>query len=151
MDDGFEDVSVLDLFEAALAMSRARLGTGGATVDWMLADVTIREPPCVYDVWHDRAVFHFLTEVEEQAAYAARALKGVPAGGHVIMGTFAPDSPERCSRLPIMRHDAASIGWVLANAFTLVERGRHDHRTRTPAGTIQRFQFSRFVKNVKNK
>jgi SAM-dependent methyltransferase len=146
LDDGFEDVSVLDLSEAALATSQARLGARAAPVDWLLADVTVWEPPRAYDVWHDRAVFHFLTQPEDRAAYAACAFKGVRAGGHVIIGTFAPDGPERCSGLPVMRHDAASIGAVLGDAFTLVESRQHDHRT--PAGAIQRFQFSRFKKNA---
>lgn len=146
LDDGFEDVTVLDLSEAALATSQARLGVRAAPVDWLLADVTVWEPPRAYDVWHDRAVFHFLMQSEEQAAYAAQVLKGVRVGGHVIVGTFAPDGPERCSGLPVVRHDAASIGAVLGGVFTLVESRRHDHRT--PAGTIQRFQFSRFKKNA---
>ena len=144
--DGFEDVSVLDLSGTALATSKARLGARGATVDWLLADVTRWEPPRAYDVWHDRAVFHFLTDAQERAAYAARAFKGVRAGGHVIIGTFAPDGPERCSGLPVVRHDAASIGAVLGSAFTLIESRRHDHRT--PTGKIQRFQFSRYKKNT---
>ncbi len=145
LDDGFEDISVLDLSEAALATSQARLGVRGATVDWLLADVTSWQPPRAYDVWHDRAVFHFLTSQEDRAAYAACASKGVRAGGHLIIGTFALDGPERCSGLPVMRHDAASIGAVLGSAFTQVESRRHDHRT--PAGSTQRFQFSRFTRN----
>ena len=145
LDDGFEDVSVLDLSETALAASKARLGARAAAVHWLVADVTNWDPPRAYDVWHDRAVFHFLTEAQERAAYAARAVKGVRAGGHVIIGTFAPDGPERCSGLPVARHDAASIGAVLGSAFTLIESRRHDHRT--PTGAIQRFQFSRYKKN----
>ena len=146
LDEGFEDVSALDLSEVALATSRARLGARAAKVQWLIADVTRWEPPRAYDVWHDRAVFHFLTEAPARADYAACVFKGVRAGGHVIIGTFAPDGPERCSGLPVMRHDAASIGAVLGNAFTLIESRRHDHRT--PTGTIQRFQFSRYKKNT---
>ncbi len=146
LDDGFEDVSVLDVSPAALARSKARLGVRGAKVHWLVADVTAWDPPQAYDVWHDRAVFHFLTEAEERAAYAARVAHAVRPGGHVVIGTFAPEGPQRCSGLPVMRHHAASIGAILGGSFRLVESRRHDHRT--PAGVIQRFQFCRFSKGV---
>lgn len=145
LDEGFADVTVLDLSPAALATAQARLGAHSSKVHWLVADVTSWDPPRLYDVWHDRAVFHFLTQAQERAAYAERALRGVRPGGQLIIGTFAPDGPERCSGLPVVRHDAASIGAILGSAFTLRESRRHDHRT--PAGAIQRFQFSRFVRS----
>lgn len=139
---GFSAVTVLDLSEKALQVAKARLGERGAEVKWIAADVTAWEPTESYDVWHDRAAFHFLTEPEDRAAYAERVLRAVRPGGHVIIGTFAPDGPERCSGLPIIRHDAASLGKVLGPSFALVESRPHAHKT--PAGATQRFQFSRF-------
>jgi 2-polyprenyl-3-methyl-5-hydroxy-6-metoxy-1,4-benzoquinol methylase len=143
--EGFRSVSVLDVSEQALSIARGRLGPRGAGVDWIVADITAWRPARTYDVWHDRAVFHFLTEPADRAAYAARVRDAVRPSGHVIVGTFAPDGPERCSGLPVMRHDAASIGAVLGDAFQPIESRRHDHRT--PGGNIQHFQFSRFKRN----
>ncbi len=144
LDERFEDVTVLDLAPAALTNAKARLGARAAKVHWLDADVTTWDPLRAYDLWHDRAVFHFLTDVDDRAAYARCAAKALRAGGHLIIGTFAPDGPERCSSLPVMRHDAESIGASLGDAFRLVESRPHEHRT--PAGAIQRFQFSRYVK-----
>ena len=134
--------SVLDLSDKALAAAKARLGQRSAQATWIVADVTAWEPSKTYDLWHDRAAFHFLTEAADRRAYAERVAKAVPIGGHVIIGTFAPDGPERCSGLPVMRHDAASIGAVLGTRFVLVETRRDDHVT--PTGGTQRFQFSLF-------
>jgi trans-aconitate methyltransferase len=142
LERGFAALTVLDLSEKALATAKARLGSKAAKVQWIVADVTRWEPAESYDVWHDRAAFHFLTEPGDRAAYAARVLRGVRPGGHVIIGTFAPDGPERCSGLPVMRHDAASLGETLGRSFELLESRQHDHQT--PMGGIQRFQFSRF-------
>jgi SAM-dependent methyltransferase len=129
-------------FRKRRCRSRARLSARGEGVDWIVADITRWQPAKTYDVWHDRAVFHFLREPADRAAYAARVRQAVRPGGHLIIGTFAPDGPERCSGLPIMRHDAASIAQTLGDAFQLMETRRHDHVT--PAGSIQHFQFSRF-------
>jgi hypothetical protein len=123
---------------------RPRPGSGQdpQKVAWITADVTAWEPSGTYDLWHDRAAFHFLTEAAGRQAYAERVTRAVRPGGHVVIGTFAPDGPERCSGLPVLRHDAASIGAVLGECFALVQSRRHDHVT--PAGTTQRFQFSVF-------
>jgi trans-aconitate methyltransferase len=141
LDRGFAAVTVLDLSDRALAAARARLGTRAAQVRWIVADVIAWEPAGTFAVWHDRAAFHFLTAAEDRAAYAQRVRNAVRPGGQVIIGTFAPDGPERCSGLPVMRHDAASIGEVLGPSFALIETRRDDHVT--PMGTTQRFQFSR--------
>ena len=144
LDAGFEAITVLDLSEKALATSKARLGTRNAKVKWIAADVTAWEPPQAYDVWHDRAAFHFLTDPKDRAAYAERVLRAVRRGGHVIIGTFAPDGPERCSGLPVVRHDATSLGDTIGPSFELIES--QNHALATPMGAIQRFQFSRFAR-----
>ena len=139
---GFETVAVLDLSEMALATSKSRLGTREAKVRWIVADVTAWQPNETYDVWHDRATLHFLTTQKDQAAYASRVLQATHPGSHVIIGTFAPDGPERCSGLPVVRHDAISLGEMLGASFELVESRNHAHGT--PGGVTQKFQFSRF-------
>jgi 2-polyprenyl-3-methyl-5-hydroxy-6-metoxy-1,4-benzoquinol methylase len=142
LDLGFTDVTVLDLSAQALTTAKGRLGARADKVKWLVADVTAWTPPRRYDVWHDRAAFHFLTAPSDQAAYADRVRVAVKPGGHVIIGTFALDGPERCSGLPIVRHDASSIGAVLGPSFALAETQRHAHKT--PWGATQNFQFSRF-------
>jgi SAM-dependent methyltransferase len=140
--EGFTNLTVLDVSEAATETAKARLGARATGVTWIVADVTKWEPGGTYDVWHDRAAFHFLTAPEDRAAYARRVLRAVRPGGHVIIGTFALDGPERCSGLPVVRHDAESIGTVLGPSFRLIETRRDDHHT--PMGGSQKFQFSRF-------
>jgi SAM-dependent methyltransferase len=142
LDEGFKTITVLDLSEKALTTSKARLGARGAHVQWVVAGITTWEPSKIYDVWHDRAALHFLTDPKDRAAYAERVLRAVRPGGYVIIGTFAPDGPERCSGLPVVRYDAATLGELLGHSFELIESKRHDHQT--PAGATQRFQFSRF-------
>ena len=139
---GYEDVTVLDLSEAALAAARSRVGESAGRVTWIAADVTIWEPSRTYDIWHDRAAFHFLTEREDQAAYIARLRRAVRPGGHAIIGTFAPDGPERCSGLLVSRYDAAGLAATLGRGFELIDARRHEHVT--PWGATQKFQFSTF-------
>ena len=138
--EGFRSLSVLDVSEKALATSRERLGPTAKNVKWIVADVTAWRPNKRYDVWHDRAAFHFLTRLADRTAYAECVRNSVRPGGHIIIGTFALDGPERCSGLPVLRHDAASIGEVLGPSFKLIESRRDEHQT--PGGNIQRFQFS---------
>ena len=142
LDRGFERVTVLDLSAAALDAAKARLGEKAKRVRWEVADITKWKPPASYDLWHDRAAFHFLTEPADQAAYAECVKQAVKPGGHVIIGTFALDGPEKCSGLPIVRHDAASLSIILGPDFKLIDERRHDHVT--PWGAVQRFQFSTF-------
>ena|SRR5665213_69998 len=138
----FRRLTVLDLSGAALAAARERLGDRGPDVQWLIADVTRWEPTETYDLWHDRAAFHFLIDHADQSAYVDRLKKAVKPGGYVIIGTFAPDGPERCSGLPIVRHDAATLTKTLGSDFVLIDARRHEHAT--PWGAIQRFQFSTF-------
>jgi SAM-dependent methyltransferase len=142
IDLGFQDVTVLDLSEAALEAAKARLGSLAAQVHWIVADATVWEPQKAYDVWHDRAAFHFLTEDRDRAAYVARLERALKMGGYAIIATFALDGPERCSGLPVVRYDPASLGQTLGRAFHLVHTRRHAHAT--PWGSDQSFQFSVF-------
>jgi 2-polyprenyl-3-methyl-5-hydroxy-6-metoxy-1,4-benzoquinol methylase len=143
--EGFEHITVLDLSDAALNAARTRLGEKAAQVRWEVADVTTWKPSRTYDLWHDRAAFHFLTEPADQSAYVERLKKAVKAGGWAVIGTFALDGPERCSGLPIVRYDAASLSAILGPDFRLVDSRQHDHAT--PWGAVQRFQFSTFRRN----
>jgi ubiquinone/menaquinone biosynthesis C-methylase UbiE len=140
---GYGNLAVLDISEAALAMARTRMGDKAEAVDWMVADVTTWEPTAKFDVWHDRAAFHFLTEEPDRAAYVARLKRALRPGGTAVIGSFSPEGPEKCSGLPVRRYDAASLGAVLGPAFRLVETRNHEHRT--PWGSVQNFQFSSFL------
>jgi SAM-dependent methyltransferase len=142
LDEGSVSLTVLDVSGQALTRAKTRLGRRSAKVQWLVADVTTWKPTQTYDLWHDRATFHFLVDAGDQAAYAERVLDAVRPGGHVIIGTFAKDGPEQCSGLPVIRHDAASLGQILGPSFEPIETRNHDHQT--PKGTIQRFQFSLF-------
>lgn len=142
--EGFADVTVLDLSDAALAAARSRLGEAASAVSWIAADATKWRPARLYDIWHDRAAFHFLTDPGDRAAYVDRLRKALRPGGHVIIGTFAPDGPQKCSGLPVERYDAAKLSAALGDGFRLVDSCRHDHVT--PGGTVQHFHFGTFVK-----
>jgi SAM-dependent methyltransferase len=142
LERGFHRLAVLDLSANALAEAKKRLGRRADAIDWIAADVTSWEPSSTYDLWHDRAAFHFLTEAADREAYVVRLKKAVRAGGNVIIATFAPDGPERCSGLPIVRYDPEAVACALGPEFDLIESRRHDHVT--PGGNTQRFQFSRF-------
>ncbi len=140
--EGYQAVTVLDLSESALAAAKARLGQSAARVTWIAADVVKWPPLQRYDVWHDRAAFHFLTDAADRSAYVECLREALRPGGYAVIATFALDGPERCSGLPVIRYDAASLGEVLGDDFNLVETRRHDHHT--PMGGTQRFQFSVF-------
>jgi len=142
VERGFEDVTVLDLSDAALQAAKARLGDRAAQVHWIVADATVWEPLKAYDIWHDRAAFHFLTEDRDRAAYIARLERALKVGGYAIIATFALDGPERCSGLPVVRYDPASLRQTLGRAFQLVDTRRQIHAT--PWGSEQSFQFSVF-------
>lgn len=139
---GFQDITVLDLSSTALSAARTRIGPGADQIRWIEADVTTWEPPCSYDVWHDRAAFHFLVDRDDRTAYLGRLMRSLRPGGHAIIATFAPDGPERCSGLPVMRYDAESLHLVLGPPFRLVSTQRHEHLT--PWEASQAFQFSVF-------
>lgn len=141
---GHARVAVLDLSARALEIAQARLGAQAGGVEWIVGDVTEWVPTSRYDLWHDRATFHFLLTPDDQVAYAKTLHSSLKPGGVAIIGTFAPDGPERCSGLPVARHDAASIGRIIGPDFTLTNERRHKHTT--PGGADQKFQFSSFRK-----
>jgi len=138
----FDHLTVLDLSSAALDAARQRLGERAARVTWLVADVTTWQPSQTYDLWHDRAAFHFLTDQRDRSAYVERLKQAVKRAGFAIIGTFATDGPERCSGLPIVRYDATSLAATLGDEFELTDARRHEHTT--PWGAAQRFQFSTF-------
>lgn len=138
--EGYSDVTVLDLSAAALSAARLRLGTLAAKVKWLDADVTKADlPRHRYDVWHDRAVFHFLTEPELRQAYVEHVFRSVKPGGHVIVATFAEDGPIQCSGLPVMRYSASDLHAQFGEAFTLVKHVEEAHHT--PSGDVQQFVY----------
>ena len=142
LKDGFGSLAVLDLSAAALEAAQKRIGPAGAQVEWIVADVTTWKPARTYDLWHDRAAFHFLTEVADRAAYLDRLRSALRAGGQAIIGTFALDGPEKCSGLPVERYDSKRLAETLGPSFELVEARTESHQT--PWHSTQSFQFSRF-------
>lgn len=139
---GYRDLSVLDISAAALEASRARIGDRAGQVRWIEVDLLAWAPERVWDVWHDRAVFHFLTAAADQDAYIARLAAATRPGAAVILATFAPDGPETCSGLPVQRYDAESLAARLGAGFSLKRAFRDEHRT--PGGAIQRFAWALF-------
>ena len=135
---GFRDVTVLDVSRTALDLTQARLGpTDRAHV--LHQDVRSWAPPARYDVWHDRAVFHFMVDAGDRERYLSALSSGVRPGGHVIIATFASDGPDHCSGLPVLQCDADNIAVALGPRFTLVDTAREEHTT--PAGVIQPFTW----------
>ena len=139
---GWEDVTVLDIAAPALEASKQRLGPMAAQVRWEVVDVTEWTPARRYDVWHDRAVFHFLTEPEQREACRRALSAGVAAGGLIVMATFAPDGPDRCSGLPVERYDGSKLARELGPAFGVLECWREEHTT--PWGAKQAFNWCAF-------
>ena len=138
---GLKGITVLDVSEAALAVARQRLGEHARNVRWLVADVLEAElPEDGFDLWHDRAVLHFLTDASDAARYAVVAARAVPIGGHAVIGGFAPDGPEKCSGLPVARRSATDIAAVLAPAFRLLTTRAERHIT--PAGAEQSFAYA---------
>ncbi len=145
---GFIDLTVLDISDASLSRSKVRLGERAAMVAWIVADITQWNPTRQWDVWHDRAVFHFLTEPEHQDAYIAALAAATMPGATVIMSTFALDGPENCSGLPTQRYSSATLARRLGRAFDLTA---DDHETHTtPWGSEQRFSYAIFRRGRSN-
>jgi SAM-dependent methyltransferase len=138
--DGYQNLAVVDLADAALAVARARLGAQAAAVDWIVGDVTTPLlPDGSVDFWHDRAVFHFLVDEAARAAYLVRVRAAVKPGGHVLVATFGKDGPERCSGLPVARYDAAGIHATFGDEFARIGEDAEVHQT--PWGSAQAFVY----------
>jgi hypothetical protein len=142
LDRGWGDITLVDIAEPALEATRLRLGDRAAKVSWEVIDVRYWRPGRAFDIWHDRAVFHFLTGAGERALYKRALLEGTQAGGHVIIATFALDGPEMCSGLPVQRYDADSLAAELGEKFELTDAWNETHVT--PWGAEQRFQWGVF-------
>lgn len=143
LEQGFCRITVLDLSAAALAIARARLANN-APVEWVVADVLNWQPSRSFDVWHDRAAFHFLTRSADQEAYLRVMNRALKPGAHAIIGTFAPDGPERCSGLPVARYDATLLAERLGTDYLLLRSLTYEHQT--PKCGVQRFHFGLFRK-----
>ena len=142
IEAGYVNITVLDISETAIEVARNRLGEASKSIKWQRADVTQESFPAhSYAVWHDRAVFHFLTKPEERLAYVRNVAWAVKPGGHVIVSTFGSDGPEKCSGLDVMRYDAKSLHREFGSRFKLVESSKELHRT--PFGTTQQFLYCR--------
>jgi SAM-dependent methyltransferase len=140
LDAGMRCVSVLDISAAALQVARSRLGPRATRVHWIEGDITSVElSPASVDVWHDRAVFHFLTDPEGRAAYVQQVRRAVRPGGNVIVAAFSPDGPPRCSGLPVVRYAPGALHAEFGDAFELVRHEVENHRT--PSGVIQHFVY----------
>jgi 2-polyprenyl-3-methyl-5-hydroxy-6-metoxy-1,4-benzoquinol methylase len=145
--NGYSSISVLDLSGAALETAKKRIGLSSKKVHWLEADVTeVQFPKHNFEVWHDRAVFHFLTKPEERAAYIENVMHSVKPNGNIIISTFAEDGPAQCSGLPVMRYSAEALQAVFGESFLLKKQLKEIHNT--PFGTTQKFVFCHFVKKV---
>jgi SAM-dependent methyltransferase len=137
---GYQNISVLDISQIAVDANKKRLGFASEHVRWIVTDITkTKLESCAYDVWHDRAVFHFLTASEERLAYVRQVANAVKPGGHVIVSTFGPEGPTNCSGLDVVRYDAESLHREFGVRFRLLQSSKELHRT--PFDTIQQFLY----------
>lgn len=136
----YRNVTVLDISQTAIEVTQKRLGPASCNVHWLTADITQAVlPDHAFDVWHDRAVFHFLTTREDRLAYVRRVASAVKPGGHVIIGTFGPEGPNKCSGLDVLRYDAPSLHGEFGSRFRLITSSEELHQT--PGGTTQQFLY----------
>ncbi len=132
---GFHDVTVVDLSQQALGDARARVGD--APVHWVVSDIRDWQPDRTFDVWHDRAAYHFLTDPDDQRRYWELVREAVPVGGHIVIATFAEDGPQMCSGLPVHRYSAEGLAASMGEGFSVLETLREQHTT--PSGGTQSF------------
>lgn len=141
--NGFRNITVLDISRTALGAAQRRLGLHAADVTWLEADITRADlPEDAYDVWHDRAVFHFLTKAEDRGRYVGVARRSIKPGGHLILATFSLDGPTECSGLDTMRYDPQSLSRELGHDFQFMQSLPETHHT--PFGTVQKFIYCHF-------
>lgn len=140
LEQRFQNITVLDVSQAAIDVNKKRLGERAAGVHWIVADITeVELVPGAYDVWHDRAVFHFLTTPEQRTAYVRQVSNSVKPGGHVIVSTFGTEGPTKCSGLDVVRYNAESLHNAFGAGFQLIESSKELHHT--PFGTTQPFLY----------
>jgi len=142
LERGFTDLTVLDVSDRALKLSQEHLGAHASEVTWLHEDLLSWTPSRTFDVWHDRAVFHFLVDPADQQRYVEILLNGLAPDGIAVLGTFALDGPPQCSGLPVAHYDAATLGAVLGTRFVLLDEQREEHHT--PTGAIQPFTWTTF-------
>lgn len=137
---GYKDVTVLDISPVAIEVAKSRLGPSAASVHWIAGDITdVSLGGARYDLWHDRAVFHFLTDDNDRAAYVRQVARAVRPGGHVIIATFGPEGPEKCSGLDVVRYDAGGLHRQFGPKFRLLDSVTELHET--PSGALQQFLY----------
>jgi 2-polyprenyl-3-methyl-5-hydroxy-6-metoxy-1,4-benzoquinol methylase len=140
---GHRSIAVLDISEEALCSVKERLGKKASMVTWLAGDITaVVLPENHYEVWHDRAVFHFLTELDQQQRYRETLLKAIKPGGHLIIGTFSPEAPPTCSGLPVQRYSLEQLQDTLGPEFELVRHHKEKHVT--PSGLEQMYLYCCF-------
>jgi SAM-dependent methyltransferase len=145
LEAGYGSITVLDVSEKALSSVKARLGKRAKLVEWLEGDITTIDLPAeYYDLWHDRAVFHFLNEPGQQRQYRDRLLSALKPGAHLIIGTFAPEAPARCSGLPVQRYSQERLANTLGGAFELIRQKNELHVT--PGGIEQMYLYCHFRK-----
>jgi SAM-dependent methyltransferase len=141
---GYANLTILDISPTAIGVSKARMQDAAEHVRWLVADITnVKLEPSAYDVWHDRAVFHFLTDAADRTAYVRQVIRSVKRGGHVIIGAFGPEGPIRCSGLEVIRYDAESLHAEFGAHFRLISSSRNTHET--PLGATQQFLYCHCV------
>ena len=140
LDQGYSDLTVLDVSESALARSKARLGLQASKISWIVADITTWRPQRTWQVWHDRAVFHFLTALADQDAYISSLTRATVPGSKVVISCFALDGTERCSGLPVQRYSPAMLAARIGGDFKLVSESSEQHVT--PWQSVQKFMYA---------
>jgi len=144
LQEGYKDLTVLDISSIALEKARERLGTRSGLVRWIENDITAWAADRSYSLWHDRAVFHFLTRQEDRNSYVRALHKCLPSGGQAIIAAFAIGGPEKCSGLEIVQYDSNVLATELGAEFRLLEQAAEEHYT--PAGALQKFGYYRFIR-----
>jgi SAM-dependent methyltransferase len=139
---GYDDVTVLDIAELPLIAAQRRLGAAAERVNWVVGDATDVDLGRTFDVWHDRAVFHFLVDEADRARYVATLRRSLTVDGHLVLATFGPDGPEQCSGLPVRRYTVDRMRDALGDSFHLVDHELEEHVS--PAGVSQQFLYGLF-------
>ncbi len=147
LDKGYRDISVLDLSDRAMSAVRERLGTSASQISWLLGDVTeIELPISHFKLWHDRALFHFLIEPEQQKKYRDKLLQALTPGGHFIIGVFELEAPPQCSGLPVQRYNVEKLNAIFGTEFNLKHHQNEIHQT--PSGVEQKYLYCLFQRTT---